>query len=41
MYSGNGHGKVVGSTQVDEFGVLESPVVLTATLSVFGLRTHC
>ncbi|MGC4897484.1 P1 family peptidase [Micromonospora sp. DT31] len=35
VYTGNGHGKLVGSTQVDEFGVLESPVVLTATLSVF------
>lgn len=35
VYSGNGHGKLVGSTQVDELGVLESPVVLTATLSVF------
>ncbi|MEW2542946.1 P1 family peptidase, partial [Micromonospora chalcea] len=35
VFSGNGHGKLVGSTQVDELGVLESPVVLTATLSVF------
>lgn len=35
VYVGNGHGKLVGSTQVDEFGVLESPIVLTATLSVF------
>lgn len=35
VYTGNGHGKLVGSTQVDELGVLESPVVLTATLSVF------
>ncbi|MFJ8580921.1 P1 family peptidase [Micromonospora sp. NPDC093277] len=35
IYSGNGHGKLVGSTQVDELGVLESPIVLTATLSVF------
>ena len=32
---GNGHGKLVGSTQVAEFGVLESPIVLTGTLSVF------
>src|SRR5690349_18111455 len=32
---GNGYGKLVGSTQVDELGVLESPVVLTGTLSVF------
>lgn len=35
VYTGNGHGKLVGSTQVDEFGVLETPIVLTATLSVF------
>jgi D-aminopeptidase len=35
VYVGNGHGKLVGSTQIDEFGVLESPVVLTSTLSVF------
>jgi len=35
VYVGNGHGKLVGSTQIDEFGVLESPVVLTGTLSVF------
>jgi D-aminopeptidase len=32
---GNGYGKLVGSTQVDELGVLESPIVLTGTLSVF------
>lgn len=35
VYVGNGYGKLVGSTQVAELGVLESPVVLTATLSVF------
>ena len=33
---GNGFGKLVGSTQVQELGVLETPVVLTNTLSVFG-----
>lgn len=32
---GNGFGKLVGSTQVDELGVLETPIVLTGTLSVF------
>jgi D-aminopeptidase len=31
----NGYGKIVGSTQVDELGVIETPVLLTATLSVF------
>ena len=30
---GNGYGKLVGSTQVVELGELETPVVLTATLS--------
>jgi len=33
---GNGFGKLVGSTQVDELGVLETPIVLTNTLSVFA-----
>jgi len=32
---GNGFGKLVGSTQVAELGVLETPIVLTNTLSVF------
>ncbi|MFU8875398.1 P1 family peptidase [Micromonospora sp. SL4-19] len=32
---GNGHGKLVGSTQVIELGEIETPVVLTATLSTF------
>ncbi|SCL31740.1 D-aminopeptidase [Micromonospora pallida] len=35
VFCGNGYGKLVGSTQVDELGVLESPIALTATLSVF------
>ena len=30
----NGYGKLTGSTQVDELGTLETPVVLTNTLSV-------
>jgi D-aminopeptidase len=32
---GNGYGKLVGSTQVDELGVLETPILLTGTLSTF------
>lgn len=32
---GNGYGKIVGSTQVAELGVIETPIVLTSTLSVF------
>jgi D-aminopeptidase len=31
----NGFGKMVGSTQVAEVGTIETPVLLTATLSVF------
>jgi D-aminopeptidase len=31
----NGFGKMVGSTQLAELGTLETPVLLTATLSVF------
>lgn len=34
IYIGNGFGKLVGSTQVQELGNLESPVILTNTLSV-------
>ncbi len=30
----NGYGKLTGSTQVDELGTLETPIVLTNTLSV-------
>ena len=33
---GNGFGKLVGSTQVQELGTLETPIVLTNTLSVFA-----
>jgi len=34
VYSGNGFGKLSGSLQVDELGVLESMIALTNTLSV-------
>lgn len=33
---GNGFGKLVGSTQVQELGTLETPIVLTNTLSTFA-----
>jgi D-aminopeptidase len=33
---GNGFGKLLGSTQVAELGTLETPIVLTNTLSVFA-----
>lgn len=34
IYVGNGFGKLAGSTQVQELGNLETPIVLTNTLSV-------
>lgn len=34
VYVGNGFGKLAGSTQVNELGTLETPIVLTNTLSV-------
>lgn len=34
VYVGNGFGKLAGSTQIDELGNLETPIVLTNTLSV-------
>ncbi len=33
---GNGFGKLLGTTQVEELGLLETPVVLTNTLSAFA-----
>lgn len=34
IFSGNGFGKLAGSTQVQELGNLETPIILTNTLSV-------
>lgn len=34
IFVGNGFGKLVGSTQVNELGEIEAPIVLTSTLSV-------
>ncbi|MFH1941205.1 MAG: P1 family peptidase [bacterium] len=34
VYVGNGFGKLVGSTQIEELGEIETPIVLTNTLSV-------
>jgi D-aminopeptidase len=34
IYTGNGFGKLAGSTQVEELGNLETPIMLTNTLSV-------
>src|SRR5206468_7570853 len=35
VHVGNGFGKLVGSTQVNELGELETPILLTSTLSVW------
>lgn len=35
LVTGNGFGKIVGTTQVSELGVIETPVLLTGTLSTF------
>src|ERR1017187_10502097 len=35
IFVGNGFGKLIGSTQIEELGVIESPLVLTNTLSVW------
>lgn len=35
FFSGNGYGKFVGTTQLEERGELETPVLLTGTLSTF------
>ena len=34
VFVGNGFGKLMGSTQVEELGEIETPIVLTSTLSV-------
>ncbi|WP_423465237.1 P1 family peptidase [Promicromonospora sp. MS192] len=35
LFVGNGFGKLIGATQVAELGALETPILLTATLSAF------
>ncbi|MEV5016452.1 P1 family peptidase [Streptomyces sp. NPDC053780] len=35
VFSGNGYGKLLGTTQLTELGALETPVLLTSTLSAF------
>ena len=35
IYVANGFGKLIGSTQVEELGVIETPILLTNTLSVW------
>lgn len=36
----NGHGKSIGFTQVDEFGTIETPILLTNTLNVWNVANH-
>lgn len=36
IHTGNGYGKMVGETQVREFGELETPILLTCTLCVWS-----
>lgn len=44
LFVGNGYGKLVGATQLEQLGAIETPVLLTATLSAFraadALVTH-
>ncbi|QMW66967.1 P1 family peptidase [Mumia sp. ZJ1417] len=35
LFVGNGYGKLIGATQVVELGAIETPVLLTSTLSAF------
>lgn len=37
LYVGNGFGKLIGATQVDELGQIETPILLTNTLSVWDV----
>lgn len=44
LFVGNGYGKLIGATQVVELGAIETPILLTSTLSAFraadALVTH-
>ena len=35
LFVGNGHGKLIGATEIVELGVIETPILLTSTLSAF------
>ncbi|MGW2234274.1 P1 family peptidase [Streptomyces sp. NPDC001759] len=35
VFAGNGYGKLLGTTQIAELGALETPILLTSTLSAF------
>jgi len=34
VHVGNGYGKLIGETQIREFGEIETPILLTCTLCV-------
>lgn len=36
IHSANGYGKLIGETQVREFGEIETPILLTCTMCVWG-----
>ena len=36
IFVGNGYGKLIGATQVREFGEIETPILLTCTLCVWS-----
>lgn len=40
LYVGNGYGKLVGATQIGTTGQVETPVMLTSTLSTFRVADH-
>jgi D-aminopeptidase len=40
VFIGNAFGKLVGSTQVNELGEIETPILLTSTLNVFRVADH-
>ncbi|MCO5226521.1 MAG: P1 family peptidase [Thermomicrobiales bacterium] len=40
VFAGNGYGKLIGVTQIQELGELETPILLTGTLSAFRVADH-
>ncbi|MCA9833844.1 MAG: P1 family peptidase [Thermomicrobiales bacterium] len=40
VFAGNGYGKLIGVTQIQELGEIETPILLTGTLSAFRVADH-
>ncbi|MGI8403904.1 MAG: P1 family peptidase, partial [Thermomicrobiales bacterium] len=40
LFVGNGYGKLIGATQLEELGEIETPIVLTGTLSAFRVADY-